>query len=279
MQEPINKEEINTKLEELKSYLHKLERVAVAFSSGVDSTFLLKVAHQVLGDNIIAITATSPLFPVYETENAKAFCKKEGISLVLVESDELKMKEFCSNPTNRCYICKHKLFSSFIKIAKEHNIEHLLEGSNIDDTKDYRPGLLAISELNVKSPLLYCKLTKSQIRYLSKELGLPTYNKQSSACLASRIPYGQLITEKKLSMIQKAESFLSNFNLGQLRVRLHDESLARIEVKSDKVPIIINYSQQIQEEFRSYGFNYITLDLQGYRTGSMNEVIKDEQLH
>ena len=178
--------DINEKFEKLKNYLSSLESVVVAFSSGVDSTFLLKTAHDVLGDKVIAVTAESCSFPKRELNEAKLFCQKEGIKHIVVESEELEIDGFCKNPVNRCYLCKKELFEKITEIAKENNIKNIVEGSNIDDNGDYRPGLQAVSELNIKSPLRYAELNKNEIRELSKKLELNTWDKQSFACLSSR---------------------------------------------------------------------------------------------
>ena len=261
------------KLTDLQNYLKSLGSVAVAFSSGVDSTFLLKVAHDTLGDKAIAITASSCSFPKREADEADAFCKKEGIRHIKVVSEELEIPEFRHNPKNRCYLCKRELFQKILKIAEENGIAAVCEGSNMDDNGDYRPGLTAIAELGVKSPLRQCNLYKAEIRALSKELNLPTWNKQSFACLASRFVYGEEINEKKLGMVDKAEQLLLDIGFSQLRVRIHGENLARIEVPADEIEKIMKNREMIIQQFRQIGFLYVTLDLQGYRIGSMNEVL------
>lgn len=262
--------DIHKKLEELRSYLLSLRSVAVAFSSGVDSTFLLKVAHDVLGDKAIAVTAISCSFPKRESDEAAEFCKSNGIRQILVKSEELDIPEFRHNPKNRCYLCKKELFTKIIALAKENGIENVAEGSNMDDNGDYRPGLQAVAELGVKSPLRHSNLYKEEIRELSKEMNLPTWKKQSFACLSSRFVYGEEINEKKLGMVDKAEQFLLDKGFKQLRVRIHGANLARIEVLPDEMEKLLSIHDEVSQKLKDIGFAYVAMDLQGYRTGSMN---------
>lgn len=264
---------MNAKYNDLKEYIKSLKSVAVAFSGGVDSTFLLKAAHDVLGDKCVAITARSCTFPERELNEAKAFCEREGIKHIVIESEELGIEGFAQNPKNRCYLCKTELFTKMRGAANALGIENIAEGSNVDDNGDYRPGLAAVAEQNIKSPLRHARLNKNEIRELSKELGLKTWDKQSFACLSSRFVYGETITEEKLGMVDKAEQLLLDLGFTQVRVRIHDK-LARIEIKPEEFPKMLEASKQVYDYLKSLGFTYVSLDLGGYRTGSMNETLK-----
>ena len=272
---------VHEKYQALKEYLASLGSAAVAFSGGVDSTFLLTAAHEVLGGRAVAVTASSLVFPKRELDEAKAFCDAHGIEQIIYRFDELKVEGFSQNPKNRCYLCKSELFRNILRIAGERGLAAVAEGSNMDDMGDYRPGLRAVEELGVKSPLRVAGLAKNEIRQLSRELGLPTWDKPSFACLASRFVYGETITEEKLNRVESAEQLLLDLGVRQVRVRIHGEGgeLARIEVLPDEMPRLVQRenSVKILNEFRHLGFSYVTLDLEGYRTGSMNETIEQPE--
>ena len=260
------------KLERLRERVRVIGSAVVAFSSGVDSTFLLRVAHEELGERVVAATIRSHTFPKRELDEAAAFCRAEGVRHKIIDSEELDIPGFAENPPDRCYHCKRELFSKLLAFARENGLAAVLEGSNLDDDGDYRPGRRAIRELGIVSPLHEAGLTKAEIRALSREMGLPTSNKPSFACLASRFPYGERITAAALERVEKAEQWLLDAGLGltQLRVRSHG-NLARIEVPPDAIPHLAARAAEIAAAFKELGFAYVTLDLRGYRTGSMNE--------
>lgn len=262
-------DELKSKQKELEKRIAELGRAAVAFSSGVDSTFLLKTAHDILGDNAVAITAKAPCFMKSETEEAIAFCKKEGIKQIVVDFNPLAVDEFKSNVKNRCYFCKKALFTEIKRVAAENDIPFIFDGTNADDTNDFRPGMKALEELGIISPLLDAKLTKSDIRALSQETGLSTFNKPSYACLASRIAYNEEITEKKLKMVESAEEMLHSLGFIQARVRMHGK-LARIEVEKNCFVNLLGHADEINDYLKSLGFTFVSMDLGGFKSGSMN---------
>lgn len=269
---------LDEKYKKLREYIKSLRSVAVAFSGGVDSTFLLKAAHDVLGSRAVAVTASSCSFPERELNEARSFCRENGIEHIVCVSEELDIDGFRQNPLNRCYLCKHELFEKIQDIAAQKGLESIIEGSNMDDMGDYRPGLRAIEELGVKSPLRRARLTKDEIRALSRKLGLATWDKPSFACLASRFVYGETISEEKLGMVDRAEQLMLDLGFRQVRVRMHDMT-ARIEVLPEDIQRAAEPKNRdiINTRFKEYGFKYITLDLAGYRTGSMNEALTDKE--
>lgn len=267
------------KLMRLKSILESYGSVAIAFSGGVDSTFLLAVASNFMKESTMAITAASQVFPQREHDEAETFCRENNILQKVLHFDELSVEGFSENPKNRCYICKRALFGKIKELAFENGMQEVAEASNLDDNGDYRPGLTAVKELGIKSPLREAGFTKAEIRKLSKLMGLCTWDKPSFACLASRFPYGEIITQEKLSMVERAEQLLLDMGFRQMRVRIHG-SLARIEVLEEDFAQIMQPDTRrlIYEQFRSFGFSYISVDLLGYRTGSMNEGLSEGEL-
>ncbi|MCR4591498.1 MAG: ATP-dependent sacrificial sulfur transferase LarE [Lachnospiraceae bacterium] len=262
------------KSDALKEYIKKLGSLAVGFSGGVDSTFLLAAAHDVLGDRAIAVTTVDAALPERELNEAKAFCAERGIRHIIREVDPLKIEGYRKNSPDRCYYCKHGVFSEIKKAADENGIEYIAEGSNMDDLGDYRPGLRAVEELGVKSPLREARLYKADIRVISKAMGLPTWSKPAYACLASRFAYGEEITEEKLHMIDSAEQFLIEHGFYEERVRMHG-SIARIEVPAGDIARLAadDIREAVYKRFREIGFLYVTLDMHGYKTGSMNAAL------
>ena len=262
-----------SKLAQLKHLLACYDKVAVAFSGGVDSAFLLAIAADVLGtDRLLALTAVAPLFPTQETDDSAALAKSLGVRQVLVNCNPLELEEVADNPPLRCYHCKRHLFAKLREQALTLGFVELLDGSNLDDLEDYRPGRKALEELGIASPLLDAQLTKADIRMLSRQAGLATADKPSLACLASRFPYGTRITLEQLQQVERCEEFLRQRGFRTFRVRHHGDT-ARIEVHLDEMPGIMKdgLRADLIAEFKAAGFTYVALDLQGYRTGSLNE--------
>ena len=273
----IDKEDAASKKENLIHYLEKLDSLLVAFSGGVDSTFLLALSHQTLMDKVVAVTESSTTYPSREREEAIKFTKDRGIEHIVFQADETSIAEFVSNAPDRCYHCKKSLSKNLLNIAKQKRISHVAYAANLDDLSDYRPGMDAAREMGIIAPLVDAHLSKEEIRFLSKEMGLPTWDKPAMACLASRIPYGEPITTKKLKMVEEAEDFLADQGFRQYRVR-HHGSVARIEVAGSEIKKITGpeLRKNIVEKFRQIGFYHIAVDLEGYFSGSMNRVLKNK---
>lgn len=256
---------------QLKDRIASAGRAAVAFSGGVDSVFLLYAAREALGEQVLALTVSLRAVPRRELEEAEAFCRQQGIRHRIESVDEFSIPGFADNPPDRCYLCKKTLFRRMLAAAEEEGFAVLMEGSNLDDQGDYRPGLRALQELRVESPLKESGFTKAQIREMSRRLGLFAWDKPSMACLASRFAYGERITPEKMERVEQAEEYLAMLGFGQRRVRMHG-NLARIELLSEELPVMMEDGRyrQVQERLSELGFSYVTLDLKGFESGSMN---------
>jgi pyridinium-3,5-biscarboxylic acid mononucleotide sulfurtransferase len=270
--------ELSTKLGSLEKILTDMQTVLIAYSGGTDSTFLLKVAANVLGDEAIAVTASSETYTPKELRDAKKNAEAIGARHIVVYTDELNDPNFSSNPPDRCYHCKKELFTKLTELAKRHGLKYIVDGSTSDDERDFRPGMRAVREFGVRSPLKDAGFTKQDIRTLSKEMNLPTWDKPPLPCLSTRFPYGTQITKEKVMRVGRAEEFLAGFGIRQLRVRDHG-NIARIEVLRADMPIFLDeeISKLIAEKFKLLGYAYVALDIQGYRMGSMNEPLKEEK--
>jgi pyridinium-3,5-biscarboxylic acid mononucleotide sulfurtransferase len=264
------------KLNTLKELMYKYKNAVIAFSGGVDSTFLARIAFDVYGDNLLLITATSSTYPFYELEEARSLANLLGINHRIIVSEELEIPGYSDNPPDRCYYCKSELFTKIKHIAGKEGYEVVFDGSNSDDLKDFRPGMKAKKELGVISPLAETGFTKDDIRYFSEKLNLPTAKKQSYACLASRFPYGEKITKEKLDRLAEAEFEVKNLGFSQFRIRSHS-NLARFEFTQDEMDKAWGMRNKLTEICLKSGYNYITIDLTGYRTGSMNEVLLNSE--
>lgn len=265
---------LERKRNHLRKILKDMGRVLIAYSGGVDSTYLLAEAKDVLGDQVIAVTAKSETYVQNEYEKALKIVDALGMKHIVIETKELDYPNYSQNPINRCYYCKKELFHEVREVAQKYFIQWIADGSNADDNGDFRPGIKALREQGVRSPLMEAGLTKNEIRALSKKLKLPTWDKPAVACLGSRFPYGSTITREKLKMIEQAETFLHGLGIKQLRIR-HHENMARIEVLPEDIPRLIGVEnrKKIVERLKQIGYHYIAVDLEGYRAGSMNEVL------
>jgi uncharacterized protein len=271
---------MDIKYKALVAHLRELDGVAVAFSGGVDSTFLLAAAHEALGDRAVAVIGRSPTYPKREYDEALKLADGLGVSVRVIDTLELDDPKFRSNPQNRCFACKTELFTKVLALAKEEGLSSVIEGSNADDLGDFRPGMAAGRSLGVKAPLVELGFTKREIRACSKNMGLPTWNKPALACLSSRIPYGEAISEERLSRIERAEDTMRDMGFVQLRVRDHGESIARIEVSADDISRLADprIRREVTQALKALGYQYVCVDLEGYRTGAMNEVISQNEM-
>jgi uncharacterized protein len=270
--ESVSPEEKELRLREL---LAGYGSVMIAFSGGVDSAYLAYVAHSEMGDRALAVTGDSASYPTFQRELADRLTTQFGIRHEVIFTEEFEDPNYTNNPPNRCYYCKTELYTKLGALARERGFEVICDGTNADDAGDYRPGRQAARELGVRSPLLQCDLTKADIRELSRQAGLPTWDEPASACLSSRVPYGQVVTIAKLSMVDKAEIALKELGFRQVRVRHHDD-VARIEVAEEDLPRALDreMARRMAVALKPLGFKYVALDLEGYRTGSLNEALK-----
>lgn len=264
---------LENKYNKLQSILLEMKSVVVAFSGGVDSTFLLKAAVDTLGaDHVLAVTADSETYPSSELEEAKELAARIGVKHQVIETSELAIPGYAENNKNRCYFCKSSLFDHLIPVLEQMSFQNIIYGVIADDMNEHRPGMQAAKERGIRGPLLEAELYKQEIRELSKERNLPTWDKPSFACLSSRIAYGEHITNEKLKKVERAEAYLKSLGIRQVRVRTHQE-IARIEVEPQDMMIILEHHSVIVQELQNYGYKYVTMDLLGYRSGSMNKVL------
>jgi uncharacterized protein len=267
----------NIKYGKLKEILANAGSLVVAFSGGTDSTLVLKVAYDALGDKVVAMTAVSASLPVAERLEAQQITRQIGVKHILIESDEISDPDYLANTPNRCFFCKKETYGKLNAYAQQHGFQTIVDGTNADDIGDYRPGYQAAREYNVRSPLLEAGFSKAEIRQLARELGLPNWNKPAAACLSSRIPYGTTITLEALSQVESAEALLHGLGLHQMRVRHHGQ-VARIEVEPADFPLLLEHRADIVTTFKAIGYAYVALDLAGFRSGSMNDVIQTQPM-
>jgi len=272
-------QQVQSKHENLKNILLEMGSVAIGFSGGIDSTLLIRVATDTLGNNSLAVIGRSETYPTREFEEAIQLAKSFGSRYRIVNTEETDNLKFKENPPDRCYFCKTELFGKLNVIAEEEGIRWVADGTIVDDLGDFRPGMRAKSEQNVRSPLLEAGFTKADVRILSRELGIPTWDKPSFACLSSRFPYGHGITKENLMKVDAAETFMRDLGFRFFRVRHHDDKTARLEIGPQEFGQLFDNTlrEKIVNHFKTLGFAYVTLDLQGYRTGSMNEVLSEEE--
>ncbi|MFL2759872.1 MAG: ATP-dependent sacrificial sulfur transferase LarE [Dehalococcoidia bacterium] len=270
----ITEKSVEEKRQQLVNIINDMGSVIVAYSGGVDSAFLAAVAHEVLGDKALSVTANSPSLAPSELEDAIALATDQEIHYEIIETKETEREDYQANNPDRCFFCKDELYSHLIKFADQRGYTVITNGTNVDDLGDYRPGLEAAKQYGVRSPLVEADLTKQDIRDLSKEMGLPTWDKPAQACLSSRIPYGTMVTVEALTRIAKAEHFLRSKGFKQLRVR-HHETVARIEIEPKDFQALLDESvrNEITEYFKSIGYSYVTMDMNGFRSGSLNEIL------
>jgi uncharacterized protein len=259
------------KLDELRGLLRQTSSALVAFSGGADSTFLITIAQEILAEKVVAATAISPIHPPWETEEARRIASELKVNHVVVQTEELEDEQFSSNPPQRCYFCKRTLFSKLGGIAEQYGLGDIMDGSTSDDVCDFRPGTKAAEEFGVRSPLQDVGFSKAEIRQALRDLGVPSWNKPSSSCLATRIPYGSAITLDRLHRIEQGERFLRELGVRQIRLRDHGH-IARIEVQREDMALFLDEElpAKLTERIKELGYRYVTLDLEGYRTGSMN---------
>lgn len=269
--------ELQNKRVYLVDILSKMDRVIIAYSGGVDSAFLAAVANEVLGDNALSVTAVSPSLAPSELEEAQSLAQDLGLNYRTINTNEIEREDYSANNPDRCFFCKDELYSHLIKFCGEENYSFVVNGTNVDDLGDYRPGLDAATQYGVRSPLVEANLEKKDIRVLSREMGLPTWDKPAQACLSSRIPYGTMVTVEALTTIAKAEKYLREKGFKQLRVR-HHENIARIEISADDFDVLTSepLRTEVPSYFKSLGYSYVTLDLEGFRSGSLNEILNSK---